>query len=132
MANAVTDILGRMQGNVLALKGMHDKLSTPVGPSNLTFEQTPPPPTMAALATHEDYTFVQKLLKEIEAQAHDASVEIDKILQVPQPPVEGGTTPPPESGLAPSHPISGAGTPGAPSHQPGNPQTPGKPDAHKK
>jgi hypothetical protein len=130
MSKPVTDILGRMQGNVLALKGMYDKLSIQIPPSNPTFEQTPAP-TMASLATHEDYSFVQKLLKEIEAQAHDASVEIDKILQVPQPPGEGGTTPPPESGLAPSHPIAGT-SPGAPSHQPGNPQTPGKPDAHKK
>jgi hypothetical protein len=102
MSKAVTDILGRMQGNVLALKGMHEKLSTPTGPTNPTFEQLPPPQPMAAAATHEDYTFVQKLLKEIEAQAHDASAEIDRILQVPpqpgtEPPV---TTPPPD---APAH-----------------------------
>jgi hypothetical protein len=102
MSKQVADILGRMQGNVLALKGMNEKLSTPVPPSNQTFEQIGPPPTMASTATHEDYTYVQKLLKEIEAQARDASAEIDKILQVPpqpgQPPVE--PTPPPN---APAH-----------------------------
>jgi hypothetical protein len=104
MSKAVSDILGRMQGNVLALKGMNEKLSPQVAASNPTFEQLGPPPTMASLATHEDYTFVQKLLKEIEAQAHDASAEIDKILQVPPQP---GTEPPPESGAGASHPITG-------------------------
>jgi hypothetical protein len=97
MSKEVSDILGRMQGNVLALKGMHDKLSTPTAPSNPTFEQLGPTPTMASQATHEDYTYVQKLLKEIEGQAHSASAEIDKILQVPPQP---GTEPPPNS---PSH-----------------------------
>jgi hypothetical protein len=95
MSKEVTDILGRMQGNVLALKGMNEKLSPPVGPTNPTFDQLPKP-TMAANATHEDYTYVQKLLKEIEGQAASASAEIDKILQVPPPP-GGETTPPPDS-----------------------------------
>jgi len=112
MTKEVIDILGRMQGNVLALKGMHEKLSPQVPVNNPTFEQTPVP-KMAALATHEDYTFVQKLLKEIEAQAHDASAEIDKILQVPQPGVPvapglpsqpEGINPAPKSGTAAGHP----------------------------
>jgi hypothetical protein len=108
MSKQVTDILGRMQGNVLALKGMYDKLAVPVGPTNPTFEQTPIPAPMAPNATHEDYTYVQKLLKEIESQAQSASAEIDKILQVPPPP---GTEPPPEISHQP-------GSPGAPTHQP--------------
>jgi hypothetical protein len=103
MSKSVTDILGRMQGNVLALKGMNEKLTTPVPPTNPTIEQVGPAPTMASLATHEDYTYVQKLLKEIESQAHDASAEIDKILQVP--PQPGEPTPPPN---APAHQPAGS------------------------
>jgi hypothetical protein len=128
MSKEVVDILGRMQGNVLALKGMYQKLTPMTGPSNPTFEQLGPAPTMAANATHEDYTFVQKLLKEIEAQAHDASAEIDKILQVPPQP---GTEPPPSSGGTPTHPIAEPPPPG-PAHQPGHPAASKSESSHKK
>ena len=106
MSRPVADILGRMQGNVLALKGMYEKLTPVVPASNPTFEQVGPPPTMASLATHEDYTFVQKLLHEIEAQARDASAEIDKILQVPSQPEVNPERAAPKSGS--SHQESGS------------------------
>ena len=88
MSKEVADILGRMQGNVLALKGVYTKLVPPVPPSSPTIDQIGPAPKMAPEATYEDYEYVQKLLDEIAGQAESASKEIDKILQVPPGPGE--------------------------------------------
>src|SRR6516164_3455308 len=88
MSKELTDILGRLNGDMMALNGMASKYEQQQVASNPTFEQQqqaapPPPPTKATL---EDYKYTQKLLDEIQALAKSASDEIDKALKIPPPP----------------------------------------------
>jgi hypothetical protein len=116
MSKEVTDILGRMQGNFVALKGMYTKLAPIPDPSNPTIQQEayPIPAQGTAVPLHEDYEFTQRLLKDISQQALDASAAIDKALNVPQQP---GQTPPPqepppEAGHLPGGPPPAKSEPG--------------------
>jgi hypothetical protein len=90
MSKELSDILGRLNGDMMALNGMASKYEQQQAASNPTFEQqqqaaaSPPPPLTKA--TLEDYKYTQKLLDEIQTLAKSASDEIDKALKVPPPP----------------------------------------------
>jgi len=103
MTKALTDILGRLNGDMLALNGMAAKYKQQEPPSNPTFEQVAPPPPPVTQATIEDYQYTKKLLEEIQGLCAAADAEIDKELKIPQP--EGGTTSAPSStsGTSSSH-----------------------------
>ena len=108
MSKAVSDMLGRLEGDLLALQGMAVKLrppSFPLGEPNTTRsqEQFPAPP--APPISRQDYEFTKTLLAEIKGLAQSASDEIDKELKIPAPapPVE---EPPPPSGEPTSAPSS--------------------------
>ena len=98
MTKALADLLGRLEGDMLALQGMGAKMAPAAPPSNPTFEQAAPPLPQTIQAKREDYAFTKKLLEEIKGLCDSADAEIDKELKVPQqPPAEGAPAPAPSS-----------------------------------
>ena len=95
MSKALADILGRLEGDMLALQGMGSKMAPVADPSNPTRDQAAPPPPPTIQAKKEDYAFTKKLLEEIKGLCESADAEIDKELKVPQP--EGATSSAPSS-----------------------------------
>jgi len=92
--SAITDIIGRLEGDLLALQGYATKFSPPHSSAptpNMTFDQPTTPP--AVKPTKADYDYVKKLLDEVQALAKSASDEVDKEMKVPPPPE---ATPAPE------------------------------------
>lgn len=86
MSKKVADLLARMQGDFIALKGMYTKLARPEAPSNPTFDQEAYPAPLAPLPpepSYEDYTYTKRLLTEIGTLAADASAAIDEALKIP-------------------------------------------------
>jgi hypothetical protein len=89
MTKALSDILGRLNGDMLALQGMEAKVSPPPpGPPATTAEQEAAAAPPAFKGKKEDYDHVKKLLEEIAGLAKSASEEIDKELKVPPQPGE--------------------------------------------
>src|SRR5215472_8512334 len=93
--SAITDIMGRLEGNLLAIQGYMAKFTPPptVGPApNTTFEQQQAPAPAPAKPTKADYDYVKKVLSEIESLAKTANDEVDKVAKVPPPPSPEGET----------------------------------------
>lgn len=86
MSKALVDILGRLDGDMLALQGMGSRLQPPLEDRPLTMEQEAAPKPPPFKVKKEDYDHVKKLLEEIAGLAKSASEEIDKELKVPPPP----------------------------------------------
>jgi hypothetical protein len=87
MSKAITDIINRLEGDLLALQGYSAKFSPPHSSAptpNMTFDQPVAPPQ--AKPTRADYDYVKKLLDEVQGLAKSASEEVDKELKVPPPP----------------------------------------------
>jgi hypothetical protein len=95
MSKAITDIINRLEGDLLALQGYSAKFAPPPSSAptpNMTFDQPVAPP--AVKPTKADYDYVKKLLDEVQGLAKSASEEVDKELKVPPPPVEDTTSAP--------------------------------------
>jgi hypothetical protein len=86
MTKALSDILGRLSGDMLALQGMEGRISPPPPGPPVTTEQEAMPPPPPFKGKKEDYDYVKKLLEEIAGLAKSASDEVDKELKVPPPP----------------------------------------------
>src|SRR3974377_1290093 len=96
MTNAITDIIGRLEGDLLALQGYAAKFSPPHSSAptpNMTFDQPPAAPPVKP--TKADYDYVKKLLDEVQALAKSASDEVDKEMKVPPPPQPAADAAPP-------------------------------------
>lgn len=97
MSKEITDMLGRLNGDLIALTGMEAKFSTPVQPSNQTFEQAAQPAPPMVKPKKEDYDFLKKLTTEIEGLCKSLDEQIDKELKVPPSPDAEAAAPPPSS-----------------------------------
>jgi hypothetical protein len=98
MSKALSDMLGRLQGDMLALQGMAAKYAGPPPAStNITFEQQAYPPPPAPMPTREDYVYTMKLLEEIEGICKAAEEEIKKEMKIPPPPGAEGESSSPQS-----------------------------------
>jgi hypothetical protein len=88
MSKEVTDLLGKLNGNLNALAGMEAKISPP---------PPPPPPTTAQAEAQmlnpvppvrpkrEDYEFTKRLIAEAKAICGDLEAQLDRETQTPQP-----------------------------------------------
>jgi hypothetical protein len=96
MTKELSDILGRLSGDMLALQGMESKISPPPSSPPVTTEVAAQPQAPPAKLKKEDYDYTKKLLEEIAGLAKSASDEIDKELKVPPSPLpeaEGASAP---------------------------------------
>ena len=101
MSKEISDVIGRMNGDLIALQGAGAKMAPPP-PVTLTIEQESLPAIAPVKPTNEDYAYVKKLAEEIEGLCKDLVALVDKETKVPPPPEEAANSPSSTSGGASS------------------------------
>jgi len=91
MTKALHDLMGRLDGDLIGLRGVMSKMAAVPPPSNPTYEQVGPSPAPSIEAKLEDYQHAKKLLEEIEGLCKSAGTEIDKELKIQEPPASSST-----------------------------------------
>lgn len=96
MSKEITDLLGKLNGDMIALQGMEQKISPPPPappPTVAQAEAAAAAPVPPAKPKKEDYEYVKKLLDEVKGLCKDLEDQIDKETKVPQQPGEGEASP---------------------------------------
>jgi len=94
MSKEVADLVGRLNGQTIALVGMLERVTPPEGVSNPTHESVSEAKAAAPpwRASKEDYDQVKKLVVAVKALCSDLEHHIDK--DVPPPPLPQGRSEP--------------------------------------